>query len=343
MKPKTFDKRDLDNTFNTNNTLTESKQVYNKNKKSAIEFSLENNNSQVLDDTQTILNTFDFSPIDQLDPLMQDGHRVIFSKDVNVEIRQNNTQVTEKIKLRIILIGEEAVPANVRIEISSNEDVFFFYLCELDIISYRKLQETQKIQCNFGEFIPTVKKLVLVSAQQSNEEQILISNVNNNNFNNNNNINSNTSNYFSNNNSTQKQPKALSPKNSSKPNNNQNLNSSNSNTGSGLKDKYKMVLNVSTLDNTKLDFVKLLGHKEITVLSINFTPVNDEFMRKLISYKFNYTRSKIVVYQERINYVMDLLQQKNPTLHGLVLKLPAKLTEDYIQSKIKSEYKQADN
>lgn len=312
------------------------------NSKPKTSISIENKVKEVviLNENQTLINTFDFTAIDQLDPLLSEGHRQIFNKDVIMEVRKNNAKLEEKIKFRMLLIGEEVVPSNVRIELTSEEDIFFFYLCEFDIFSFRKLQETQKIQCNFGEFIPTIKKLVSVSSDiKQNDENLLV--ITSSNFNNNTNSYNKTSSSFNNNNNNNNQTFSspskdglnFSGRNTLSQNQNQTFSTSSSTTKN---DKYKMVLNIVSLESANLEFVKILGHKEITVLTINFVPISSDFMRKMISYRFNYTRSKIIVYQERLNYVIGLVEEKNPQLFDQVTKLPARLTEDFIKSKLKN-------
>lgn len=243
----------------------------------------------------TAVNTFDFSPIEDLDPILADGHKNIFEKTLSIEIRKINTMTIEKIRLRILIIGEEAVPGNIRVELSTEDDIFFFYLSEIDIFNFKKMQETQKLSCNFGELIPTIKKLVSVSANSQMKEDELNSSIN------------------------------------TSINQSKNIIKSREN----VKDLYKLVLNVSDPEAVKLEFVKLLGHKEITVLYIDFLQVNDSFIRKIITYKFNYSRSKLVVFNDRLNYVMNLIKTKNPCLYDQASKMPAKLTLEYIQSKKK--------
>ena len=56
-----------------------------------------------------------------------------------MEIKKNEVKVNEKIKLRILVIGDETLPSSVRIELTSEEDIFFFYLSEINVVSFRKL------------------------------------------------------------------------------------------------------------------------------------------------------------------------------------------------------------
>lgn len=312
-----------------------------------------------LNENETVINSFDFSALELLDPLLTEGHKGIFNKEITIEIRKNNFKLDEKVRLRILTIGEEMAPANVRIELSSDSDIFFYYLNELDLISFRKLQEEQKLKCNFGEFIPTIKKLISVSALSNTREEgsyfhhsKKIVNPNENINNTINNINTNTNNNILNNTTMISQNNDYNNKVS-------NVNKTNNNFYSTVKpnkdnvfyqstkivyhsinntsDQYKIVLNLINEENANLDFVKLLGHKEITVLSINFMPMSEDFMKKMISYRFNYTRSKIVVFKERIDYVLELVKNKNPCLYDQICRQPAKLTKEFIESKLRGE------
>ena len=190
-------------------------------------------------------------------------------------------------------IGEEQYPSSIRIELSSEKDIFFYYLSEFDMYSFNKLQETQKLGCAFGEFIATFRKLIQTTKKGKEKETI------------NDNVDS---------------IKTLKDK--------ENIKS---------KSLYKLVLNASDEDNIRLEFVKLLGHKEIVVLSINFLPISDDFKKRIIMFKFNYTRSKMIVYQDRLNFINNLLKNKNGALYEQAKKIPSRLTIDYLKSKIEKE------
>ena len=279
-----------------------------------------------MNSSKTVINTFDFSVLEDLDPILQDGHKIIFKKEIPTEIKRGESKIMENINYRIILIGEEFAPQNVRIELTSENDIFFYFLCELDIFSYKKLQESQKFQCNFGEFIPTIKKLFTVSYDTSEKkanDNIILKHINT------------SSSGFIGGEAKQSNINYTFITGTFGQQTKIYRSTLSNDEGKSKEDNYKLVLNLISEEEVNLEFVKLLGHKEVSVLKIDFFPISEDFIKRVITYKFNYTRSKLVVYQERVNYMTDLIKSKNPYLADEITKIPARLTKEFIQTKTK--------
>lgn len=224
---------------------------------------------------KTIINTFDMTLFDDLDPVLSQGFKEIFNREVEVEIKKEDKRIREDLRIRVLYLGDESAATNIRLEISSENDLYFYYLTEIDSTAFRKLKDSQRLQCQYYDFLPTIRKLLTVCIP------------------------------------------LLNP-----------------NPG---KEDYKLCMNIKT-DSTSLDFTKLMSHKEISVLSLKLLPVSNEFMKRVITYKFNYARSMIALIQDRIKVVNELVETKNPILYHQIQKRPAKLTEEFIQSKTKSNF-----
>jgi hypothetical protein len=101
---------------------------------------------------------FDFSAIEELDPSIADGYRIIYDREVPVEVRtegvdglaENGTM--EAIKVKMLMLGPEESPSSIRIEFSSEADLFFHYLHEMDDDIYRRVQESQKLMVPFVDY-----------------------------------------------------------------------------------------------------------------------------------------------------------------------------------------------
>ena len=63
-------------------------------------------------------------------------------------------------KIKILLIGTEQEPSLVRIEMSSEADLFFHYAHVMDEISYRKIQEQQKLMISFHDYTNVVIRML---------------------------------------------------------------------------------------------------------------------------------------------------------------------------------------
>lgn len=81
---------------------------------------------------EDILNTFDFSAIDKLDPSLTDNFKKICDKEVPMEIKLIEMDAkpevfNEMIRFRLFCLGDESNPKNVKYELFSNDDLFFIY------------------------------------------------------------------------------------------------------------------------------------------------------------------------------------------------------------------------
>jgi len=94
-----------------------------------------------------------------MDPSVADGYRVIYDREVPFELRlqessegEQEVGTLEAIKVKILMLGDDTSPHSVRIELSSENDLFFHYMHVLDESGFRHLQEQQKLMVDFPEF-----------------------------------------------------------------------------------------------------------------------------------------------------------------------------------------------
>lgn len=85
------------------------------------------------DDGNNVLGNFDFSQIEELDPSLSEGHRLAYDREVPFELRledNNGPQEVasfEAIRAKILIMGDESSPTNIRIELSCENDLFFHF------------------------------------------------------------------------------------------------------------------------------------------------------------------------------------------------------------------------
>eukprot|EP01039_Chlorochromonas_danica_P002976 gene2976-3244_t len=102
--------------------------------------------------------TMDYGGIDELDPSLANGFRVIYDREVPVEVRTQQGDerakqgTLELIKVKILLLGPEDTPSAVRVEASSEADLFFHYTHITDEKGFIKIQEQQKLVVDFVDY-----------------------------------------------------------------------------------------------------------------------------------------------------------------------------------------------
>eukprot|EP00744_Colponema_vietnamica_P003328 GILI01005119.1.p1 GENE.GILI01005119.1~~GILI01005119.1.p1 ORF type:complete len:249 (+),score=48.75 GILI01005119.1:42-749(+) len=109
--------------------------------------------------TVDLLTSFDFSAIEEMDPSLANGHRVIYDREVPFELRIQDSAAgpqevgtLEAIKAKMLVLGDDAQPQHLRIELTSENDLFFHYTHSVDEPGFRAMQETQKLMIDFPEY-----------------------------------------------------------------------------------------------------------------------------------------------------------------------------------------------
>jgi hypothetical protein len=75
----------------------------------------------------------------------------------------------------------------------------------------------------------------------------------------------------------------------------------------------------------RLDFIQNIEYKFIELLSLDFINSPDDVVRKQISFRYNALKTKLAMYQDRINTISNIVKIKNPSLLLQIQKTPAKL------------------
>ena len=98
-----------------------------------------------VEEAAKLLTFIDTQVIDDQDPSTQQGHHVSIETDlrINVQLRQNrygaqpdvtdfvgSLESNEIMHVRVLVLGDEQDPGSVKLELTSEEDIFFHYVCE---------------------------------------------------------------------------------------------------------------------------------------------------------------------------------------------------------------------
>jgi hypothetical protein len=117
------------------------------------------------DEGNTILGSFDFSAIEELDPSLSEGHRLAYDREVPFELRLEDTNGPqevasfEAIRAKCLVMGDETNPTQIRVELSCENDLFFHFTNEVDEESFKQMQDSQKLCINFKDYANLCKKL----------------------------------------------------------------------------------------------------------------------------------------------------------------------------------------
>ena len=107
----------------------------------------------------------DFQQIEEMDPSLVGGFRVIYDREVPFELRaananqEANVGALEGVKVKVLVKGEENSITSLRVELSSESDLYFHHTCVINSAGFNQLREDQKLMCDFREFGTTVLKM----------------------------------------------------------------------------------------------------------------------------------------------------------------------------------------
>jgi hypothetical protein len=120
------------------------------------------------------INVFDFSSLEDLDPSLSGGFRIIYDREIPLEVRYERSDEElrhgsiETIKMKILVQGREEDPNSIRLEISSEADLFFHYCHALEQNGYRKVQESQKLIVDFGGYPEILVRMLNACVREPN-------------------------------------------------------------------------------------------------------------------------------------------------------------------------------
>ncbi|KAL0237528.1 hypothetical protein PCE1_000924 [Barthelona sp. PCE] len=110
-------------------------------------------------ESNSLLSGLDLDPYADLDPLSAEhGMKIIFSRSLPVELRSITAPTTagsqESLTVKLATLEDQATGtvSSIKMEITSEADLFFFYTVALDNSSYRILAEEQRLMADFDEF-----------------------------------------------------------------------------------------------------------------------------------------------------------------------------------------------
>jgi hypothetical protein len=116
---------------------------------------------------QSILQNLEreFRHIEELDPSISDGFRIVYDREVPFELRpadsaDQDVGALEGIKVKVLAAGEENAVTTLRVELTSEADLFFHYSCVINHLGFQQLREDQKLMCEFRDFAVTILKML---------------------------------------------------------------------------------------------------------------------------------------------------------------------------------------
>lgn len=117
-------------------------------------------------DVNNFLCHFDFSALAELDTSLVNGYKICYTKEVPFEIRNQEIEKgpqeigsLEIITVKILVLGDELNAESIKIELTSEADLFFHYTQMIDEITFSTMQNKQHLMINFSEYLQVLIKM----------------------------------------------------------------------------------------------------------------------------------------------------------------------------------------
>lgn len=107
----------------------------------------------------------DFLAVQQADPSLADGSRIVYDREVPIELRavvggETSSGSLEQLRVKVLSSGEDRNLASMRLEITTESDIFFHYTCIVNDQGFLRLRDDQNLVCEFPEFLMTLLKMM---------------------------------------------------------------------------------------------------------------------------------------------------------------------------------------
>lgn len=106
-----------------------------------------------------MVNLLDYTSIDELDPSLGEGFHIFYDREVPFELRSleetelpQDVGALEAIRAKILVKGDTHAPDAMRLELTSENNLFFHYCHELSAGNFQTIQEGQKLMVEFPEY-----------------------------------------------------------------------------------------------------------------------------------------------------------------------------------------------
>ncbi|CAD8176502.1 unnamed protein product [Paramecium pentaurelia] len=117
----------------------------------------------------------DLGVLEDIDPSLEGGFKIQFNKEINIETRISNANTgpqeigtLEQIKVKILVQGDQQAFENLKIELTSETDLFFNYIAIIDKENFKKIKEEQKLTIEYPQFLQMLIKLLNSSHKEPN-------------------------------------------------------------------------------------------------------------------------------------------------------------------------------
>ena len=97
--------------------------------------------------------------LSSVDPSCRDGFKVLYEKEIPFEMRLQETEeapqevgTLEAILAKVSVQGDAAAPTAVKVELTSETDLFFHYSHVLDERAFKAVREEQRLMIEFSDY-----------------------------------------------------------------------------------------------------------------------------------------------------------------------------------------------
>ena len=140
------------------------------------------NPEEEMPEEERFFKDFTHPDIDSKDPSLGNNLAKIYEEEIPFEIRYETDNLTGEDKsvfkpliCKILATDEMSEQVNIKIEIGSDSDLYFYYTTEITSSLFEKLKEEQKLTCNFLNFSDLLIKYFDLCMKSKNSYMAVLS------------------------------------------------------------------------------------------------------------------------------------------------------------------------
>ena len=164
MKDDKNESQNNENIINEDNNNENKEDEEKNNKSKAIQLKVNSKEDFQIEDP---IPQPDFSKLDNQDPSLKEGYKLVFEKEVPMDLKIENKKGQKDIssfeaiifKVLKIQTSSQSIPSHIRIELFSENDLFFHFTSIIDEEIFNVMKEKQDITIDYKDFIILLEEL----------------------------------------------------------------------------------------------------------------------------------------------------------------------------------------
>ena len=116
-----------------------------------------NNQNDGPTEEDLFFNKFECPEMEKKDPSLEEDFSKVYENEIPFEIRtegvnDSKSSINENLGCKVLIGGDFNSPSCIKVELTCDKDLFFFYSCTVDKKIFAEMQSQQKLNCKYKDY-----------------------------------------------------------------------------------------------------------------------------------------------------------------------------------------------